>query len=152
MGIQVTRFPVLPSGEASKLDSQEFMRHPRTSNDLRCPGFELIFHNDGNAYPCCSPAVFDTGLTLGRVSSDSVAGFISRIERNILLAIIQREGFGWFLTRLNSTDSRFTDYTPGEVVAACGVCLHLFKDRTVVDHLSSEIREYANRNLLQAPQ
>lgn len=151
LGIRVTRFPIIPSGQAANLEGKEFIRHARRPSDLRCPGFELIFHNDGNAYPCCSPAVFDTGLRLGRVSDDSVAGFISRIERNILLAIIQREGFGWFLTRLkpHGTDDPGANFT--DVVSACEVCLHLFKDRTIVEQLGDEIREYADRHLIRAP-
>ena len=145
LGVQVTRFPVLPAGQAKMLPERVFQRHPLTSKDLRCPGYELIFHHDGLVYPCCSPAVFDTQLTVGRVGEHSVDSFIDLVERNLLLAIIQREGFGWFLSHLEERGVRIEGFDATEVVSACELCLRLFRDRSVVDALREDIAEYGRR-------
>lgn len=144
LGVQVTRFPVLPAGQAVHLPDSSFQRHPLRFKDLRCPGYELIFHHDGYVYPCCSPVVFDTQLTLGRVGDFPVDGFISRVERNILLAIIQREGFDWFLRKLREKDAGIPGLDFDDVVSACEVCLRLFKDSAVVDVLRKEIFDYGD--------
>lgn len=147
LGIQVTRFPVLPAGQATNLPERVFQRHPLMEKDLRCPGYELIFHHDGLVYPCCSPAVFDTQLTLGKVGEHTVDGFIGLVERNLLLAIIQREGFGWFLAHLKKRNIIIAGFDATSVVSACELCLRLFRDRRVVDALRDDISEYGSQLL-----
>lgn len=141
--IPVTRYPVLPAGEARRFPDSEFQRHKTSPADLRCPGFQIIFHNDGKVYPCCSPAVFDTTLTLGRVGRESFAELVSKVERNAILSIIQREGFGWFIEAIaNSTPEGGPRVDFSEVVSACEVCLRIFRDPAVVRRLRPQILDY----------
>lgn len=141
LGVPVTRYPVVPAGQAASVPDEDLYRHPLGEKDLRCPGFQLIYHHDGWVYPCCSPAVFDTRLRLGRVGEADVEGFARRIERNLLLSVVRHEGFGWFLRRL----ARLGDPVPGvrdPVVSACEVCLRLFRDDVVVSLLRDDVLAY----------
>lgn len=142
LAVPITRFPVLPAGEGRNLDDSEFQRHETGPKDLRCPGYQIIYHNDGNVYPCCSPAIFDTQLTLGRVGDGDVEYFIKKVERNLLLSIIQREGLGWFITRLDNINLE-GKRSFQSAVAPCEVCSRLFMDREIVNALRPQIESYA---------
>ncbi|WP_420367261.1 radical SAM protein [Curtobacterium sp. L1-20] len=144
-GIQVTKFPVVPAGEARHLEDSEFRRRPITEGMLYCPGTQVIFHNDGFVYPCCSPSIFDTDMTLGRVDED-VRELVGRVERNALLGILRREGFRWFLDAIRSAAPDSPAATVTEVVSPCELCSIIFRDRTAVEAIRPLVDEYLARN------
>lgn len=124
---RVTKFPVLPVGAARLLPDGTIIRDFCASDDLRCPGFEPVFHFDGRVYPCCSPAVFGTALALGAVGDLGVAEAQRRIRHNMLLAIIRRFGFG---PLLRACRDRGVAVPPPStpLVDACDLCRRLFRD------------------------
>lgn len=144
-GIQVTKFPVVPAGEARNLDDSEFRRRPITEGMLYCPGTQVIFHNDGLMYPCCSPSIFDTDMTLGRADED-VRELVGRIERNALLGIMRREGFQWFLDAIRSVAPGAAAATVTEVVSPCELCSIIFRDREAVEAIRPLVADYWARD------
>jgi YydG family peptide modification radical SAM enzyme len=140
-GIQVTKFPVVPAGEANQLDDSEFQRHPLASGDLHCPGTQVIFHNDGLVYPCCSPPIFDTTMTLGR-TDERFSTLIDRAERNALLGIMQREGFQWFIDAIRRVAPDAPAARVTEVVSACELCSIIFRDATSIELIRPQIERY----------
>jgi YydG family peptide modification radical SAM enzyme len=146
--IPVTRFPILPTGQAAKFADGEFFREPITVHNTRCPGLQLIFHNDGRVYPCCSPAVFDTPLTLGSVGRIGLEELIKKVEKNAVLAIVQHEGLLWFR---DAIAARFPDApaaTIKSVVSACELCALIFRDPTYVRAIRGDIDDYVTRELV----
>ena len=141
--VPITRFPIVPAGAARDLPDSEFEREPITESSYRCPGFELILHHDGNAYPCCSPVIFDTPLTLGKVETESIETLITKVERNAVLSIIQREGLGWFKSRIAEALPESDVAKVDSVVSACELCGIIFSDESYVRAIKSEILDYA---------
>lgn len=95
VGVPVSIFPTEPVGRAEKIGAEELIRKETDPAALRCPGFEPTFHFDHKIYPCCSPAVFSTCLSIGKVGDESVSKAVRYIEHNAYFAIIRKEGFGW---------------------------------------------------------
>jgi YydG family peptide modification radical SAM enzyme len=140
----VTKFPVLPVGMAANFDDSEIIRQFRASDDLRCPGFEPTFHFDGNVYPCCSPAVFESVLKLGSVEEVSLSEAQKKIERNVVFAIIRRLGFRWLLDACRRHEISIPE-TTSSVVDACDLCRQLFSDSTFLSLLPPVVEEAAER-------
>lgn len=140
-GIQVTKFPVVPAGEARSLDDTEFRRRPITDGMLYCPGTQVIYHNDGLVYPCCSPSIFDTDMTLGRVDEDFLE-LVGRVERNALLGIMRREGFRWFIEAIRSVAPESAAATVTEVVSPCELCSIIFRDRPAIEAIRPLVMDY----------
>jgi len=141
-GIQVTQFPVVPAGEARSLPESDFHRRPITRGMLHCPGNQVIFHNDGNVYPCCSPPIFDTGMTLGRAGAQSFQQVVDTFERNALLGIMQREGFQWFIDAIRRVAPGAPAATVTEVVSACELCSIVFRDEDSIDLIRPQVTAY----------
>ena len=94
--VKVTRFPVQQCGAGLSIPNEDLIVKPLDKLKLRCPGFELIYHHDGKVYPCCSPPIFDTDMTLGDAGALTHEEFIKRGERNALLAVIRSRGISGF--------------------------------------------------------
>lgn len=140
-GIAVTKFPVVPAGEARSLPDDEFPRRPVGQGSLWCPGLQVIYHHDGFVYPCCSPPIFDTDMTLGGVEQ----GFrevVDKIERNALLGILQREGLRWFVDEIRAVDPTAAAATATEVVSACELCSLVLRDTAALEMIRPRITTY----------
>ncbi|NQX11429.1 YydG family peptide radical SAM peptide maturase [Microbacteriaceae bacterium VKM Ac-2855] len=142
LGIQVTKFPAVPAGEARKFDESEFQRRPITEKMLRCPGLQVIYHNDGKVYPCCSPAIFDTNMTLGDVGAEPYKKTVEKIRRNALLGIMQREGFQWFIDAIREVNPSAPAATVTEVVSACELCSVIFLDEESIALIQPKVLAY----------
>ncbi|WP_158369647.1 radical SAM protein [Cellulosimicrobium cellulans] len=124
---RVTKFPVLPVGAAQSLHPDEIIRDYEVGDELRCPGFEPVFHFDGQVYPCCSPAVFGSALRLGDVDEVDIAEAQRKIRHNRLLAVIRRFGFEPLLRACRERGIAVPE--PGvALVDACDLCRRLFRD------------------------
>ncbi|WIJ46549.1 radical SAM protein [Curtobacterium citreum] len=141
-GIQVTQFPVVPAGEARSLPDHDFHRRPITEGMLHCPGNQVIYHNDGNIYPCCSPPIFDTAMTLGRADGRTFRQAVESFERNALLGIVQREGFGWFIDAIRRVAPEAPAACVTEVVSACELCSIIFRDEASVASIRPQVDAY----------
>jgi hypothetical protein len=143
--IPVTKYPVIPAGEANNFPLSDFIREPITEQNTRCPGLEVIFHHDGRILPCCSPGVFDTQLAVDRVG-DSIEHYIRKIERNALLAVMQREGLTWFQDILRRELPESDAARTTEIVSACDLCTVLFRSRRNLDVLRPHVLAYFGKD------
>lgn len=141
LGVKVTRFPVIPCGTGKNIPVEDLYLQSVEHMSLRCPGFEIIYYNDGNVYPCCSPPIFDTGMHLGKIGSTDHEGFTKRVERNELLAAIQKLGLGWFLQKIRelAPESRLAGLK--EAVSVCDVCTQILSDAECIEMLREPIHE-----------
>ncbi len=137
--VPVTRFPVVPVGQASSLPGNELFRHSAEDDkSLRCPSFELLYHFDGKVYPCCSPAIASTCLSLGSVDSLSVDEAERRLTHNQVLAYIQRVGFRDLLMECRREGLVTGDV---QIVNSCDLCRMIFGDEDIARFAICYIRE-----------
>lgn len=143
LGVQVTRFPVQQCGTGRAIPAEDLFRKPLEEVSLHCPGFEIIYHHDQKVYPCCSPTIFETGMTLGKVGETDHEGFARRLERNALLAVIQRHGLGWFVERIRAVNPDSEVARMDKAVSACDVCATVLNDQESLEALRDEIIDAA---------
>lgn len=139
LGVRVTRFPVQQCGTGRAIPVEDLFRKPLEELPLHCPGFEVIYHHDQKVYPCCSPPIFDTDMTLGKVGETDHEGFTRRLERNALLAVVQRHGLGWFVERIRAVAPESEVARMESAVSACDVCAAVMSDHESLGALRDEI-------------
>ena len=143
--VKVTRFPVQQCGAGLSIPNEDLIVKPLDKLKLRCPGFELIYHHDGKVYPCCSPPIFDTDMTLGDAGALTHEEFIKRGERNALLAVIRSRGIKWLLDRVREASPLAPAARMTEAVSVCDVCTTIMKDKDVLNKLRPTILEEARK-------
>lgn len=146
LGIQITKFPVVPAGTGRDLPDAEFQRRPITDRMLKCPGLEVIYHYDGHVYPCCSPPIFDTNMTLGRIGEETYAATVDKLKLNALIGIMQREGFQWFINAIREVNPTAPAAIATEVVSACELCSRIFGDEESIEMIRPQVLSYFQRS------
>ncbi len=124
---RITKFPVQPVGAGRDLPATELIKDFTAGGGLRCPGFEPVFHFDGRVYPCCSPAVFESALSIGAVDELTIDEAQRRIRHNLLLALIRKQGFSPLLAACREAGIEVPDDSD-PVIDACDLCQRLFRD------------------------
>lgn len=149
LGIPLTKFPLIPVGEAENLPDSEFQEIYSIDNpeQLECPGYEPVYHFDGNVYPCCSPAVFDTALILNDESYQSFDKTVEKMNSNLLLYVMRKEGFRWFIEIVMSNQEFSHIQIEEKFSSVCTICRQLFKSEENIELFKPYLREYYEQML-----
>lgn len=149
LGIPLTKFPLIPVGEAENLGDNEFQNIYSLDNleMLVCPGFEPVYHFNGNIYPCCLPAVFDTALLLNESCYQSFDKTIEKMNANLLLYIMRKEGFRWFIDIVLNNQEFSHIQIEEKFSSICSVCRQLFKTDKNIKLFTPYMREYYEQML-----
>lgn len=149
LGIQVTKFPMISVGRAENFEQEEFHEIYSLENpeQLFCPGYEPVYHFDGEIYPCCSPGVFATKLSLKEDEIQSFERTIEKMNSNLLLYIIRKEGFGWFLD-IASKNEEFSHISIKQKFSSiCSICKTLFSSEKNIELFTPYMRDYYEQML-----
>lgn len=138
-GIEITKVPVVPVGNAKNIDESDLYFEITDLKKLSCPEkkYEFVLHHDKYVYSCCSPVIFHTILRVGPLGKYSIVELEKKIFSNIILYIIRKEGLDWFIKRLPKDF-----FIPKHFVSSCHVCEYLFRDDTVINLLKDDIMRY----------
>lgn len=149
LGIPLTKFPLIPVGEAENMADSEFQKIYSIDNleQLACPGYEPVYHFDGNVYPCCSPAVFDTALVLNDEPCQSFDKTVEKINSNLLLYIMRKEGFRWFIEVVMNNQEFSHIQIEDKFSSICTICRQLFKSEENIKLFTPYMREYYEQML-----
>lgn len=139
LGVQVTRFPVQQCGTGRSIPTEDLFKKPLEELQLHCPGYEIIYHHDNKVYPCCSPPIFDTEMTLGTIGETDHEGYVQRLEQNALLAVVQKKGLGWFVDKIKEVNPTAPIASMTEAVSACDVCAQVMNDHESLNLLREDI-------------
>ncbi|EGQ3121513.1 YydG family peptide radical SAM peptide maturase [Staphylococcus pseudintermedius] len=130
LGAKITKFPMISVGAAkdkiSKENIHNFYNINKDREVLYCPGFEIVYHHDGEIYPCCSPAIFETPITLRENKNQTLTRTVEKLNSNLLLYIIRKEGFNWFLDILREENMLHQFDIPTDFPSVCSICGSLF--------------------------
>ncbi|MCI2791608.1 MULTISPECIES: YydG family radical SAM peptide epimerase [Staphylococcus] len=146
IGIKITKFPLISVG-AAKCNIPDDMIHNFYDIDkdeklLRCPGYEIVYHHDGEIYPCCSPAIFETELSLREDQNQGLERTIEKLNSNLLFYIIRREGLSWFVKILKDNNLLYEFDIPSEFSSVCSVCCKLFNSIEKINFFKPYMEEY----------
>ncbi|MEN8972052.1 YydG family radical SAM peptide epimerase [Staphylococcus aureus] len=150
LGIKITKFPMLSVGAAKEKINEEdihkFHNIEINKNMLFCPGYEIVYHHDGEIYPCCSPAIFETKITLREEENQTLERTNEKLKSNLLLYIIRKEGFNWFLDILKRENLLNQFNIPLNFSSACSICCNLFNTNEKISFFKPYMKEYYNEN------
>lgn len=134
----VTKVPVARAGRANNIDKNNLYLKPFDWFSLNCPStsWEFVVHHNGYVYPCCSPTVFETSLSVGSINDSTIDKLDDRLYSNILLYVLKKEGLRWFINhlKLNLTNLYF--------VSNCEICKYIFSDYKNIDKIRDDLYEY----------
>lgn len=140
-GIEILRYPVQRAGRGQQIPESDIYKTQELQN-LRCPGFEVTYHFDGQVYPCCSPLGFSSVFSIGNFTETHPEAAREKIEHNLLFAAIRRKGFDWLIQRC--IDAGVSNLPKAPFVDACDCCRQLFSNsevREALPHILSQYRE-----------
>lgn len=137
-GVPITIVPASPVGRAKNLNMEDLYLKTIDELELTCPatGWEFVIHHDGYVYPCCSPSVFETNLRIGSIGDADISELEDKFYSNMLLYILKREGFTWFIDKMK------LDLTGKKFVSSCEVCKFIFSDMNKIKSITDDIKEY----------
>lgn len=139
MGVPVTRFPVVPAGRASQISATDlFLHNPDEIKSLRCPSYQILYHYDGKVYPCCSPSIFNTALTLGSISSTNVLQAQLKLSHSFVFSFLQQQGF---LPLLKACQCKHLLPQHFRIVNVCDLCRQIFGNEERASVACSVIRD-----------
>ena len=118
--------PLGPYGNAASLPSDLFVKMYHWNETACNPMGILSVGPDGTVYPCCSPAVVETGLSLGNVRDTSLSELLSKKE-NLRLADTMSKPAA-FQKLLTYVKEELGAELPEEVIEGCELCNRIFKD------------------------
>ncbi|ULG73139.1 YydG family radical SAM peptide epimerase [Macrococcus brunensis] len=149
LGIAVTKFPLIDVGEAKYIDSTKIHSLYTLDNKkaLNCPGYEIVYHHDGDIYPCCSPGIFETELSLRYDKNQSFEETVDFLYTNLLLYIIRKESFSWFINILEKNQMMKEFNIKNEFSSVCSICKNLFDSEEKIQYFIPYMREYQNEHL-----
>ncbi|MCD8875118.1 YydG family radical SAM peptide epimerase [Mammaliicoccus sciuri] len=146
LGLKITKFPMITVGAAkkriSKSNIHNFYNIYTDKELLYCPGFEIVYHHDGEIYPCCSPAIFETKITLREETYQSFERTVEKLNSNLLLYIMRKEGFNWFLDILKEKNMLDKFEIPLDFPSVCSVCGNLFNSQEKIEFFIPFMEEY----------
>lgn len=149
LGVKITKFPMISVGAAKNRIKQENIHKFYSLEDedsLHCPGYDIVYHHDGEIYPCCSPAIFETKITLREEYNQSFERTVEKLNSNLLLFILRKEGFKWFLNILKENNKIEEFDIPYEFSSICGVCGSLFNSAEKINYFYPYMEKYYNEN------
>ncbi|MDO4333153.1 MAG: radical SAM protein [Eubacteriales bacterium] len=121
--VQVAFIPCYPVGYAEyTIEGLNYIREYDCTNSYCRKSGTFSIDCNGNIWPCCSPYVFKTKLSVGNIFDIDLEEAYDRLRRNIFLASLREYGFDYFL---NIADRVGINY-PSKVISSCELCALLF--------------------------
>jgi MoaA/NifB/PqqE/SkfB family radical SAM enzyme len=134
--------PVAPAGRARQYDEAYFFRYTPLEAARCFHAGEIAISYSGRVFPCCSPFVFDTALSLGSVHEDKIADILSNEEPRRMFLWLRTKGFGALIEAASERyGMRFNDPCAG----GCEVCARLFADASLCEEFMALLREEYGR-------
>ncbi|ARQ05161.1 YydG family peptide radical SAM peptide maturase [Macrococcoides caseolyticum] len=148
LGIAVTKFPLIDVGEAKHIEPSSIHSIYNLDNKvaLNCPGYEVVYHHDGEIYPCCSPGIFETKLSLRYDENQSFDDTVNYLYTNLLLYIIRKESFNWFINILEKNQMLEEFNIKNEFSSICSICKNLFDSEEKIQYFIPYMKEYQYEN------
>lgn len=144
---QIMIFPCQAVGNAKiNLKDEDYIR-TRKSKGCYCKksgGFSIDYA--GRIWPCCSPYVFNTDLSIGNYEILNLPSTIDKLRNNRILYILRNFGFDYFI---NIAENELGMEVPEYIISACELCSLFFSKQNIYKfypYVYDTIAELINRN------
>jgi MoaA/NifB/PqqE/SkfB family radical SAM enzyme len=139
---QMTIEPHVRAGKAAKLPEDAFYRYEPLEK-ARCSERGMIsIRYDGEVFPCCSPYIFDTQLSLGNLNKKNITEILTDKNNNYFYTAL-KNGALPYLAGL--AKERYNINFPEFCTDGCEVCARLFGDCEHFNEWLSETQDWYSR-------
>lgn len=141
-------YPFAPIGRGEGIPGGQLVLMPYEKDWKCCYSRYLSIMYDGTVHPCCSQAVYKSGLSYGNIHQSSLAQIIDSYENEGLFSTLLRQGLDFFVRIAGEAGFRL----PEAYVSPCHLCNVLFKDKKFVElakpYAMREYLEHAKKRVL----
>jgi hypothetical protein len=97
--VAINFIPCFQVGEAAKnIQQEDYIRETNCKGLLCRKNGSFSISSDGVIWPCCSPYITETGLSLANIKEGiSVLDTLDILRRNIILYSLRNFGFDYFI-------------------------------------------------------
>ena len=113
-------------GRAAKtINQHEFIREEGVTGKICRKGGTFSVLYDGSVWPCCSPNIFSTEMSIGNINSDiqTVRDALKKLYDDPFLKILRNRGFDYYLKACQRKDIL---ELPQYITSSCELCEILF--------------------------
>ncbi len=108
-----------------KIQDSSFIRETDSNNCVcrKAGAFMILW--DGSVWPCCSPSVYSTSLSIGSIHSDlvSIEDIINRFDKDVFLKVLRNKGFNFYKNMM--IDNNIVE-VPDLITSSCELCRLFF--------------------------
>lgn len=115
---------------AAKKTCSEMIAKPNSVQNCLCRktgAYSVLY--DGTIWPCCSPYVQETALSVGNIKSETVQSTLDKFENHIILRNLRRYGFDFYLNSIKRYNIDIA--IPDSIVSSCELCALLFSHENI---------------------
>jgi MoaA/NifB/PqqE/SkfB family radical SAM enzyme len=135
-------YPIVPAGRAKKHSADSFYRYVPLQ-EARCSyKGEISIRYDGKVFPCCSPYVFGTALSLGDAGDGKVTDILSNEENTRMFSFLRANGFS---NLVKVASDRYGLSFNDPCTSGCEICAQLFEQPLRCDEFRALISKESER-------
>lgn len=134
----------VPAGRAQDFDAEAFYRHAPLAHSF-CHSEGLIaIRYDGRVYPCCSPYVFDTAISLGNIKENSLEEIFDKGSDCEMMTIMQEAGFKDLIAY---AQEKYGLHFNDPCTSSCEACHQLFLNPTHYEEFKEVLKKQYNHQM-----
>lgn len=122
--------PLYPVGGAEEMDTGLIHKGRSHQSCLCRKSGSMFVEYDGTIWPCCSPFVQKTVLSVGNIKTQDVPVTLQKLKKHIVLNRLRRYGFDYFLDLIRQHNIPIK--IPDSIVSSCELCATLFNQENYI--------------------
>lgn len=122
--IAFSAYSCYPVGRAKeKISGDCYIRNTLSHNRFCRKSSTFSIDVNGDAWPCCVPAINETELSIGNVFDVGVEQIYKNLKENVFLKLLRNRGFDYFI-EIAREDLHLD--IPQKVISSCELCMKFF--------------------------
>lgn len=142
--VNLILYPFMPVGRGSAFSSEQIHTIPYSPGWKCRNNRQLAVLYDGNVYPCCSQAVYGSGLSMGNIRERSLSDIVKDYSGKGIFSTLQRKGLDWFVQIARSD---FGMKVADSYHSPCHLCNQLFTDPAFVNGIAGYVEQEYNQTI-----
>lgn len=137
--VAVKFFPIYPIGGAKECSDDVFPRKYPSSGCLCRKSGTAFISCDGTIWPCCSPYIMDTVLSVGNIKDIDASTMLKKFESHIVLQKLRHNGFNYFIDMIRKYGIFIN--IPQSVISSCELCSLFFNRQNITKFFPYILRD-----------
>jgi len=139
-------YPFMPVGRGKNISDSAIKYIPYDKN-WRCNNNnQLAILYNGDVFPCCSQAVYNSKLSMGNIKNHPLKEIVNKYSNQCIFSTLKRRGLDWFV-KLAKNEMGIN--LPNQYHSPCHLCNILFSNKKFIDNIDTYIQKEYDRTFIE---